>query len=71
MSWNQEPKHEASALVLLFLVLLLLGFEITSWLDREAAKDMKRFDYLEQFAPQAHLDSEAEEHRTPIKYSPY
>jgi len=71
MSKNREADDGAEALVLLFLVLLLVLFLALDYSDREAEVSAKRLDSLEQFAPQAHLNSEEAEHRTPIKNSLY
>lgn len=67
MSKNRDNDSEAEALILLFLVLLLSAFQLGKWSDEQAVRESKRYDYLDQFAPQAHLNSEAEAHRTPIK----
>jgi len=71
MSKNREPSPGAEALLLLFLVLLVVCFLATEYVDRQAARELSRYDYLDQFVPQGHLNSEAEPHRTPIKYSLY
>lgn len=71
MSKNRDNSPGAEALLLLFLVLLAVCFLATEYVDRQAARELSRYDYLDQFAPQAHLDSESPDTETPIKNSPY
>lgn len=68
---NHERNPSAEALVLLFLVLLMVCFLATEYVDRQAARELSRYDSLNQFAPSAHLDSETDVHRTPIKNALY
>jgi hypothetical protein len=64
---NHEASPGAEALVLLFLALLVVCFLATEYVDRQAARELSRYDSLNQFAPPAHLNSEEEPHRTPRK----
>lgn len=67
MSKNQDNSPGAEALLLLFLALLVVCFLATEYVDRQAARELSRYDSLNQFSAQPHLNSEEEPHRTPRK----
>jgi len=59
---DEDPTVGASVLTLLFLLLLLLGFAITSWNDEQSFRALEANVYRDQFAPPAHLNSEEARH---------
>jgi Na+-transporting methylmalonyl-CoA/oxaloacetate decarboxylase gamma subunit len=71
MSKSLDDDILGPASALLCLILFVAVFFIGYFVGRQAEWEAQRDDYPKQSAAKPHLNSEAERHRTPIKYSLY
>lgn len=71
MSWNLEDDVIGPARALLCLILFVAVFFLGYLVGRLAERERRLDDFREQSAPTAHLNSDAERHRTPINQLSY